>query len=126
MEQLTPESRAIYDLLRIETAEEHDARFLDYKKETLDAVHKFVTDTGKQIKTVSAAVDSVRSAVTTDMEEFRSSIGADLASVKASLSAEISSLAGMIARIPRPDPDALADHASASHNKEVKRRRRRH
>ena len=70
MDQLAPESRAIYDLLRAETAKEHDARFLDYKKETLDAVHKFVTDTGKQIKTVSAAVDSVRAAVTTDMEEF--------------------------------------------------------
>ena len=50
MDQLAPESRAIYDLLRAKTAKEHDARFLDYKKETLDAVHKFVTDTPKQIK----------------------------------------------------------------------------
>ena len=119
MDQLTPESRAIYDLIRVETAAEDDTRYLDYRRETLDAVQKFVTDTGKQIKTVSAAVDSVRSSLTTDMEEIRLSLGDELAAVKSSLSAEISSLADLISRIPRPDPGAAADRPSASLGKEA-------
>ena len=45
MDNLSPESRTIYDLIRAETAEEFENRFLDYKKETLDVVRKFVNDT---------------------------------------------------------------------------------
>ena len=59
MDELSPESKAIYDLLKGETSHEFESRFLDYK-ETLEAVHKFVADTGKQIKTVTSAVDSVQ------------------------------------------------------------------
>ena len=86
MTDLPPESKAIYDLLKAETAEEFEARFLDYKAETLDAVHQFVATTNKQIKSVTASVDAVRVAVNTDIESVKTSIGNDLDAVQSSLS----------------------------------------
>ena len=47
MEDLSPEARTIYDLIHGETTAEFESRFLDYKKETLEAVRKFVADTTK-------------------------------------------------------------------------------
>ena len=66
MENLSPESKALYDLLRAETTEEYEARFLAYKKETLDAVHKFVATTTKEIKAVSTEIEAVRTVVSND------------------------------------------------------------
>ena len=96
MENLSPESKALYDLLRAETTEEYEARFLAYKKETLDAVHKFVATTTKEIKAVSTEIEAVRTAVNTDLEAVKSSLSIDLTAVKESLSSEIASLS------PRP------------------------
>jgi hypothetical protein len=32
MEELSPEARALYELLKADTAEEYEKRFIDYKK----------------------------------------------------------------------------------------------
>ena len=81
MADLPPESKAIYDLLRAETTEEFDTHFLDYKTEMLDAVHQFVSTTNKQIKTVTASVDAICTAVNTDIKSFKVSIDNNLDAV---------------------------------------------
>ena len=74
MDQLSPDSRVIYDLIKASTSEEFDAKFLEYEKKMLGAVRKFVVDTEKQLKTVTTSMDSIRSDVTKDLEATRSSI----------------------------------------------------
>jgi hypothetical protein len=44
MESLSPEARALYDLLKGDTCEEYEQRFLQYK-ESLDAIKVFVDET---------------------------------------------------------------------------------
>ena len=103
MADLPPESKAIYDLLKVETVEEYDARFLEYKTETRDAFHQFVATTGKKIKTVTASVEAVRALVNSDLESVRASIGNDLDAVRSSLSSQIASLTEAARRLPQPD-----------------------
>ena len=104
MENLSPDSKAIYDILKSATAEEYEQGFLKYKKDTLDAVHKFVADTDKQLKTMSTVVDSIRSTVTGDLETMKTSIEKDIDTVKVALSSDISALTEEIRRLPRLDP----------------------
>jgi hypothetical protein len=108
MENLTPEARALYDLLKADTREEYELRFLQYKKESLDAVRMFVDDTTTQIKAISSSVEDVRAAVSADLVVAKESIGADLVVVKASLSAEIAELAESVDRVMRAPPSNMA------------------
>jgi hypothetical protein len=114
MDQLSEESRNLYDLIRMENTADYEARFLDYQKRTLDEVRKFVLDTGKQVKAVSDAVESVKASAAADLETLKVSIGADLKTVNDSLSYEIKALAAALARVPRPDPGASADRVAGS------------
>jgi hypothetical protein len=82
MLDLSPDSKALYGLLKAEMSEIYEAKFLHYKKEILDAVQKQVGDTSKQIK----ASDTSINAMHTDMETARISFGTKLASIKGSLS----------------------------------------
>ena len=59
MENLSPESRLLYDLLKADTREAYEAKFLDHKKEILDAVKVFVDDTTKQFKEIEESLGSV-------------------------------------------------------------------
>jgi hypothetical protein len=97
MESLSPEARALYDLLKADTREEYEARFLQYKKESLDAVKVFVDETTAQLKAVNLTVEGVRSAV-----------GADLDTVKTSLSADIANLAATVDRALHPPTTTVA------------------
>ena len=47
MEELSPESKVLYDMITAETAELYESKFVEYKKEILDAVRKFVDGTNK-------------------------------------------------------------------------------
>jgi hypothetical protein len=113
MESLSPEARALYDLLKADTREEYEQRFLQYKKESLDAVKVFVDETTAQFKEVNASVADVRSSVGADLRAATDSIGADLVNVKTTLSTEIAGLAASVDRLLRPDAVAMAG-ASAS------------
>jgi hypothetical protein len=50
MESLSPESRALYEILMAETTEAYESRFLAHKKEILDVVRVSIADNGKKIK----------------------------------------------------------------------------
>jgi hypothetical protein len=119
MESLSLEAKALYELLKAETTEAFEARFLDYKKEMTVAVRQYVTDTGKQIETMNKAVDGVRISVAADLEATRASIGTDLDTIKTSLGSEIAALAAAVERIPRPNLGAEADRPSTSLTKEL-------
>jgi hypothetical protein len=60
MDSLSLESRALYELLHMETKEEYEARFIDYKKELLGAIKIFVDDTTGQLADLNATVDNTR------------------------------------------------------------------
>jgi hypothetical protein len=47
MESLSPESRALYEMLKADTKEEYEARFLAHKKEILDTLKVSLFDTSK-------------------------------------------------------------------------------
>jgi hypothetical protein len=112
MDALSPESRALYDLLRLETKEEYEARFIDYKKELLDAVKVFVDDTTGQLTDLNATVDDTRAQMSADLQAAKVAIGAKLESVKTSLSSEIAGLATTMDRAFRSDLGAAAGAAS--------------
>ncbi|KAK1696848.1 hypothetical protein QYE76_013545 [Lolium multiflorum] len=78
MEGLSPESRALYEILKADTQEEYEERFLAHKKEILDVMRGFVVDTTKQIRAVSTSVESVRVAMGDELTEARNSIGTEL------------------------------------------------
>jgi hypothetical protein len=103
MESLSPEARALYDLLKADTREEYEARFLQYKKESLDAVKVFVDETTAQFKAVNLTVEGVRSAV-----------GADLDSVKTALIADIANLVATVDRALRPSPTTVVAGSTLS------------
>jgi len=100
MEELSENSRALYELLKAETSEEYGRRFEEYKREVTNVIKPFVCDTGKQLKAVTAAVDDIRSTVSADLAETKAQIGDDLDSLKT----EIAHLTTAIGRIARPDP----------------------
>jgi hypothetical protein len=60
MDALSPESKALYELLCVESKEEYESRFLDYKKDLLDAVKVFVDDTTGQLSDINATIDKTR------------------------------------------------------------------
>ncbi|KAK1692513.1 hypothetical protein QYE76_009210 [Lolium multiflorum] len=105
MEKLSPEARAIYEILTAETREAYENRFLDYKKESFDAVRTFVEDTTKQFANVNASIATVQASMGAELAAAQEALGADLATIKAGLSAEISQLAATVGRAfqtPRP------------------------
>jgi hypothetical protein len=87
MEDLSPESRALYDLLRVETQEDYERRFLEYKKEMLDAFRPFVADTNGQIKAIHTTVGTLQATVRADLESAKTQIGEELHSIRHSLGA---------------------------------------
>lgn len=108
MEDLTPEAKLMYDLLRTESREEYEKRFLEHKKEVLDAVRAFVVDTNKQLRSLGNSIDSVQEAVEGELADTKLALGADLGSVKSSLSSQIARLAASVDRalIANPSPAA--------------------
>jgi hypothetical protein len=57
MENLSPESKALYLLLKAETKEEYKNSFTDYKKEKINAVHQYIEDTSTHIMDVASTID---------------------------------------------------------------------
>ena len=104
MEKLSPESRAIYDILKAETREAYESRFLEHKKEILDAVRNFIDDTDKQLKEINESIDSVKESVGSDLEAVKDILGGDLDNVKSSLSGEIAQLTAVMDRAIRTRP----------------------
>jgi hypothetical protein len=54
MEMLSLESKLLYDMLKANTREEYEVRFLQYKKESLDAVKTFVDETQAGFRAMDA------------------------------------------------------------------------
>jgi hypothetical protein len=105
----------LYQLLKASTTEEYESKFLDYKKEILDSVRKFVVDTTKELKGVSDNITSVQAKVGTDLEEIRTHLGGELAAIKSSLSSEIALLTQTVDRAIRPTPTATAAGSPGQH-----------
>jgi hypothetical protein len=117
MDALSPESRALYDLLKVDTREEYESCFLQYKKESLDAVKLFVDETRAQFKEVNASVEEVRADVSVDLVAATESIGTELAVVKSSLDSQIASLAATVDRALRVDLSDLAGGSASANSK---------
>lgn len=117
MDKLSPDARAIYDLLQADTKEAYEQRFLDHKKEILDAVKTMVDDTRKQIKDLDAALGSVNDSMTSDLSAMKELIGDDLEGVKTALSGEIAKVAAVVDRVVRSSPSADAGGAPAPHTR---------
>jgi hypothetical protein len=120
MEKLSPEARAMYELLKIDSAEEYERRFLDHRKEVMDAVRIHVDDTTARITADIAAniadvkvsmgddIASVKASVGADLASVKTSLGGELNSVKSSLSTEIAHLAASVDRVLRANPSLAA------------------
>lgn len=98
MDDLSPELKALYELLKAEMLEEYGRCFTAYKKEMLDIIHPFAADTSKQIKAVTNSVATIQSVVSTDFVAVKEQIGEELESVRHSLATEISQLAATLER----------------------------
>jgi hypothetical protein len=85
MESLSSESRTIYEILKADTWEEYETRFLTHKKEVLDVVKVSIDETRLQIQGVSDAINSVHYSMEVELADARNSIGLELDSVKSSL-----------------------------------------
>jgi hypothetical protein len=119
MENLTPESRALYDLLRAESKEEYESRFIVYKKELLDTIKVFIDDTTGQLSDINATINDARAQMSADLQATKESIGVDLKSVKTTLNAEITGLAATLDRANRLDPTTKATASSSSITREM-------
>jgi hypothetical protein len=119
MDNLSPEAKALYDLLKADTTEEYETRFIAYKKELLDAVKVYVTDTKSQLKEMSSTVEGVRTSMGSDLQAAKDSLGAELDSIKTSLSAEIADLAATVDRALRHGSGAVAGGSSFPLSKEA-------
>ncbi|KAK1686898.1 hypothetical protein QYE76_047746 [Lolium multiflorum] len=108
MDNLSAESKSLYEILKAESREEYEARFLAHKKEILDAMRDYVTDTTKQIQEINTAVDSVRIGMGKELTEAREALGTELEAVKAQISADIAHLASAVDRVARPSPNPAA------------------
>jgi hypothetical protein len=67
MDDLSPESHALYEMLQAESREEYEAHFVLYKKEMADALKVFVDDSVAQIKSMCASVDTSQQAMRADL-----------------------------------------------------------
>jgi hypothetical protein len=108
MDALSPESRALYELPCMESKEEYESRFLECKKELLDAVKVFVDDTTGQISDINATVDETRFQMSADLQAAKASISVELESSKTTLSSEIVGLAKTLDQALCSNPSAMA------------------
>jgi hypothetical protein len=113
MEEWSPEAKTLYSILKAETKEEYEARFLDYKKESLNAVRIFVEDTKAKLHAVNDSIDAAKEATATEIAEIRTTLGADLATMESKLSAEIAQLSTTVDRAIRSIPRASAGGSPA-------------
>jgi hypothetical protein len=67
MEELSPEGRAIYELLKTESNAAYEERYLAHKKEVLDEIRGLVADTNQQIKGLENQLYHVQHAVETEL-----------------------------------------------------------
>lgn len=115
MDDLLPESRALYELLKVESEEEYERRFAAYKLEMMELMRPFVADTTKQIKAVNSTVASIQTTVSADLVAVKAQIGDELELVRRTLTSEISQLAARFGRDSRLDPGAVAEDLRTSH-----------
>jgi hypothetical protein len=116
MEDWSPEAKALYSILKAETKEEYEARFLDYKKESLDVVRIFVEDTKAKLLLVNESIDVAKVATGAKIAEICTSLGAELATMEGKLSAEITQLSTTVDRALRLSLSTEVDGSPASQN----------
>jgi hypothetical protein len=110
MENLSPESRTLYELLKTATREEYERRFISYKTELLDAVKLSINDTTVQIQGIQDSLDEVRAMVSSDL----TALSSDLVALCSSFTMEIASLSEAITKLPRPTTDAETARSGVS------------
>lgn len=93
---MSAESWSLYEILKAETKEVYEIRFLEHKKEILDAVKGNIDDIRHQIKDVAEHVDTVHADVSAKIAEATTSLGAELSTVRTKLSAEITQLSSSV------------------------------
>ena len=113
MDELSTESRALYELLKADTDEIYERKFMDYKKEILDTVRVFIKETKAQFTAIDDSLESIQSRMGVDLEGVKESLGGDIMAVQTALSLEIAKLAATVDRAIRSDTNAAAGGASA-------------
>jgi hypothetical protein len=114
MEDLPPESCALYDLLHAYTKEKYERRFLDYKKKMLDAFRPFIADTNGQIKQINTTIGSLQLIVHANLEVAKVQISDELTSIRTSLHVEIAHLTAAVGHLPHHDPSIHAAETSTT------------
>jgi hypothetical protein len=91
MEDLSPESLVLYNILKAETTEAFEERFMAHK-EILASVRASIADTDHRIKSVHDSVDTLHTTVKEEIVGIKTALGSNIATVQGSLSAKISQL----------------------------------
>jgi len=108
MEDLSDESKALYEILQAETKEAYEIRFLAHK-EILDAMRSNLAATREQIKAVADYVDAVHADMGAEIAEAKASLGAELSAFKSKLRAEIAQLSSSVNRALHAIPQQPRD-----------------
>jgi hypothetical protein len=101
MEDMSPESLVLYNILKAETTKAFEEHFLAHKKEILASIRASIADIDHRIKSVHDSVDALHTTVEEEISSVKVALSSDLATVKGSLSAEISQLAVSVDRAIR-------------------------
>jgi hypothetical protein len=96
MENLSPESRALYEMLHAESREEYETCFVTYKKEMADTLKVFIDESAGQIKKFLLSVDMAQQALREDIVSIHANLSHELDTVKCSLSADIATLFAVV------------------------------
>lgn len=109
---MSAESRALYEIIRAESREAYEIRFLEHKKEVMDVVRASVEDAGRRFAELNDNIDAVHADVGAEIAEAKSSIDADLEAAKRQISTEIAGMSATLDRViltmPRRDTAATA------------------
>jgi hypothetical protein len=94
MENLSPEARALYDLLKADVQEEYESHFLQYQK---DVVKVFIDDTKAQFKVVNTTVEGLRTTMRAYLTSAKAALGPDIADLAATMEQALRSSPGAVA-----------------------------
>ena len=115
MEGLSEESKKLHEILKAETTEEYETRFLEHKKDILDTVHHFINDANKQFKEAGENLESVEARLGAEITGVRDGLGGKLEAAQSALSSDIAKLTESVDRIIRSVPTTAADGTPTPH-----------
>jgi hypothetical protein len=100
MEDLSPKSLVLYNILKAETTEAFEERFMAHK-EILASIRASIADIDHRIESVHDSVDALHTTVEEEIVSIKTALRSNIATVQGSLSTEISQLAIFVDRAIR-------------------------